>query len=365
MDFTSALYLGLSHPSETIRWKELTQGTPAALRPPEGAPAAERAFAALVGCERAQVFTSTLHAFSDLFAQIGERGGAVLYDDGVYPIARWGMERAERRGARVLPFAHHRPAALLARLRQLPSSIAHRWVVADGFCTGCTRPAPLVDYADLAHRYRARLLIDDTQAVGLYGKEPDRGAPYGRGGGGSLCRFPLERRDVVLVASLAKAFGAPLTMVGGPGAFMAPFCEASETLVHCSPPSAPSVTASLAALSWNTALGDGARARLATMVTALRRALAARGLRAEGGLFPMQRVLMPDLATANAVASEMARRHVRIVVQRLRCTQRVALTFIVTTRHSPPDLEEAAVVLEAAARRRCPPFVDNRSHMEA
>src|SRR6185295_17013425 len=65
MDFTSALSLGLSHPSETLRWKELTQGTPAALRPPEGAPAAERAFAALVGCERAQVFTSTLHAFSD------------------------------------------------------------------------------------------------------------------------------------------------------------------------------------------------------------------------------------------------------------------------------------------------------------
>ena len=79
----------------------------------------------------------------------------------------------------------------------------------------------------------------------------------------------------------------------------------------------------------------------------------------------VQRVLMPDLAAANAVASEMARRQVRVVVQRLRCSQRVALTFIVTTRHRLPDLEEAAVVLDAAARRRRETFVDNRSHMEA
>ena len=69
--------------------------------------------------------------------------------------------------------------------------------------------------------------------------------------------------------------------------------------------------------------------------------------------------------TLNAIAKELARRNVHAVVQRLRCTQRVALTFIVTLRHRPADFERAAVALSAAARCFRGSLVDARSHMEA
>src|SRR5262245_26450534 len=112
MDFTSALYLGIRHESESLRWNQLTTGTPAILRRvPEAATAAE-GLAALVGCERGVLLASTLHAFSDLFGSVGRSGAAILYDEGVYPIARWGMARAETHKVPILAFAHHDPAAL-------------------------------------------------------------------------------------------------------------------------------------------------------------------------------------------------------------------------------------------------------------
>ena len=48
------------------------------------------------GCEHAVAMTSTLHAFADLFGCTWRAPGAIFYDESVYPIARWGMERAER-----------------------------------------------------------------------------------------------------------------------------------------------------------------------------------------------------------------------------------------------------------------------------
>jgi hypothetical protein len=74
---------------------------------------------------------------------------------------------------------------------------------------------------------------------------------------------------------------------------------------------------------------------------------------------------MDDLATAAALSEEMARRHVKTVVQRSRCTGRVSLTFIVTARHGEAELHHAVVALTAAARGRCGSFFDIPSHMEA
>ena len=67
LDFTSALYLGLRHPSPSLRpWPGLTTGKPAALQPAPGSAAIAGEFAALVGCERATPAASTLHLFWDL-----------------------------------------------------------------------------------------------------------------------------------------------------------------------------------------------------------------------------------------------------------------------------------------------------------
>ena len=68
LDFTSALYLGLRHPSRSLRaWPALTAGQPAALESPARRFGVARQLAALQGCERATLLPSTLHLFWDLF----------------------------------------------------------------------------------------------------------------------------------------------------------------------------------------------------------------------------------------------------------------------------------------------------------
>jgi 8-amino-7-oxononanoate synthase len=74
LNFTSALYLGLRHPSWSLRpWAQLTTGAPAALAPPPGARMVADMLAALQGCERAALAPSTLHLFWDLFGMVGSR----------------------------------------------------------------------------------------------------------------------------------------------------------------------------------------------------------------------------------------------------------------------------------------------------
>ena len=53
-DFTSALYLGLTHEAGTLKtWNQLTTGKPAALKDPPGALALAAELAALTGQEAA------------------------------------------------------------------------------------------------------------------------------------------------------------------------------------------------------------------------------------------------------------------------------------------------------------------------
>jgi 8-amino-7-oxononanoate synthase len=368
VDFTSALILGLTHPSESLSWTELTTGTPAALRRSDLAVRAAREFAGLVGCQGALVLSSTLHAFSDLFGELWTAPAAVLHDDAVYPIARWQMQRAEQRGARVVSFRHLDADDLERRLKQLPppTTSGAPWVVTDGFCAGCARPAPLDDYAALLRRWGGLLMVDDAQAIGLHGRAPTAAAPYGRGGGGSLARCPLPAgTPVVLVASLAKALGAPLAMLAGTQSFIERFEARSETLVHCSPPPAPSLAAARRALALSAAEGDALRARLARRVHRFRHELQARDIMVRPGLFPMQRVPLPDAPTAIALHQALARRGVRAVVRRSRCNDEVSLTFIVTARHGEEEIHDAAVALAAVARRYRRSLTPVRSNLEA
>jgi 8-amino-7-oxononanoate synthase len=349
VDFTSALYLGFRHESRSLRFAALTTGTPAALHCPPAAKAAADAFAKLTGCASAVAMTSTLHAFMDLFGQVGRRQ-VLLHDDAVYPVVSWGLERAERRGARLVPFRHLDPAALARRLSDLGASAARAWVVTDGLCAGCGRLAPLDEYAALARQCGGRLVVDDTQAIGVLGDAPTAEAPLGRGGGGSLRRWGLAGGDLILVASLAKAFGAPLAMVAGGGPVIEKLAARSDTLTHCSPPSAASLAAAQNALAENAVHGDRLRAKLVARVQTLRRALRRRGIAPAGGLLPVQRVGVRTLDAALALQAALARRGIRVLIVRARCTGAIAITFITTARHGEAELHTAAGALAAAAR---------------
>src|SRR5580693_5658658 len=89
-DFTSALYLGFEHASWSLPgWARLTLGKPAALEEVPGTFRVQRELAALIGCERVLMGSSTLHLFCDLFGMLARRNVALWIDEATYPIARW------------------------------------------------------------------------------------------------------------------------------------------------------------------------------------------------------------------------------------------------------------------------------------
>jgi 8-amino-7-oxononanoate synthase len=362
VDFSSALYLGMRHGSRDFpAWRSFTTGVPAALEETAAADAVARRLAALQGCEAATLLPSTLHLFWDLFGVLARDISEVLMDAGAYPISRWGAERAAGLGVPVRSFRHHAPAALR---RALERSTRHRGgdgrpvVLADGFCPGCGQPTPLREYLEAVRQYGGMLVVDDTQALGIFGS-PAIEAPYGRGGGGSLRRLSIAGPDVLLGCSLAKGFGVPVAALSGAREAIRSFRARSRTRVHCSPPSIPVVHAAAHALGLNHKQGDALRAELAQRVSRLRRGFRENGLRLVGGLFPVQTLPASGRIDAAALHAHLQARGIQTVLHRARRGSPPLVSFVVNATHSTDDIDRAAAAVAEVARpnatgsRRC------------
>jgi 8-amino-7-oxononanoate synthase len=346
LDFTSALYLGLRHDARTLRpWPQLTLGIPAALGEPPGARELAAKLAALQGCERATLGPSTLHLFWDLFGTLAGESWAIYVDEGAYSIMQWGVERAAARGVRVHTFGHHDADDLrrrvfrdvLARLRPI--------VAADGFCPDCGEPAPIGAYLREVRRFDGYLVLDDTQALGILGHSPDLEAPYGRNGGGSLRHANVGGPDVVLVSSLAKGFGVPLAVSSGSKAMIRNFESRSETRVHCSPPSVAVIHAAQHALALNEKCGDALRLRLARLILRFRKRVAQIGLSTIGGLFPVQTLASSHQLDAAALYGRLMALGVRTVLRRAGGGADARISFLITVRNTPEEIDRAGGAL--------------------
>jgi 8-amino-7-oxononanoate synthase len=349
LDFTSSLYLGMRHPSRALApWEWLTTGVPAALREPPPAARVAAGLAELERCERAILARSTLHAFVDTFETLVRPGAGVLVDAGAYPIARWGIERVAGRGQPVATFAHHDPGALERALDHPAMRSRRSLVVSDGFCPGCGGAAPLAAYLALAERRGGLLIVDDTQALGVLGREPGPGDPYGHGGGGTLAWSGLGGPSVLVVGSLAKGFGVPIAVLAGPAGVIGRIEAQGPTRSHASPPSAADLHAAAHALALNARDGRRRRRRLAQLVLRLRRRLGAHGIGLVGSRFPVQSLpALPDPAAAG-VHDRLLAAGVRTVLQRPRCAPGATVTLLVNAGHRRRDVDRAADALAAA-----------------
>ena len=346
LDFTSALYLGLRHPSWSLRpWSQLTTGVPAALAStPDAQPVAYQ-LAQLQGCEHGVLGTSTFHLFWDLFGILGRRPVVVYVDAGVYPIARWGVERAAARGVRVREFAHHDAEELRSRLKQDGRGRLRPLLVTDGFCLGCGKPAPLSAYLDSLRACGGGLIVDDTQALGIFGYSPSPEAPYGQQGGGMLPQLQIAGPDVLAISSLAKGFGAPVAVLSGSRAAVEEFKAGSETRVHCSPPSLAVIRAAEHALRVNRKQGDRLRLRLAHLVTRFRDRAQKAGFQFTGGLFPVQTLAPLSKSDTLHLHDRLLHRGIRTILRRTPHGHGPRISFVITARHTPEAIDHAVTAL--------------------
>lgn len=341
IDFTSSLYLGFQHPSDALDpWSSLTTGKPAALGTPAPSAVVAKNLAELQGCEAATLLPSTLHLYLDLFEMLRHDGIRIFIDSGAYPIARWAVERVAALGMPVHRLPHFDAGAAEEAL-----AIAGRYrpvIVADGFCPSCGRAAPLATYLASAARRGGYVVLDDTQALGVWGAGAGARHAYGRGGGGSLSRAGARSPHVVLGSSLAKAFGAPVAALSATAPLIRRFEQHSGTRVHSSPPSLAVLRAAERALALNARDGDARRARLARLVRHFRRGLATMRLCLTRSLFPVQPLVVPHPLRIHQV---LARQGIETAVVRGCSGGSDKLVFVIRADHRQSDIDRALAAL--------------------
>lgn len=351
LDFTSSLYLGHWHENSSLKpWSQLTTGRPAVLGEVPGSETIAHQIARLQGCDQAILARSTLHLFWDLLGMFADERVAIFQDDGAYSIAQWGVERAEARGVPVYRFPH-KDVEALQRLLTRPAGGRRPVVVSDGMCIACGCAGHVKAYYEAVRRAGGLLVIDDTQALGILGEKHNTGAPYGRGGGGSLRYQNIFGPGVIVISSLAKAFGAPLAVLCGSRELVQKFKAKSRTRLHCSSPSSADIHAAQQALTLNATQGNAFRFQLAQRVQQFRRRLGEAGLDADGGLFPIQTLRLPAHLDPGQVHQELRALGIRSLL-RHGCEGEPRLSLLITARHSRNDIENAVQAIAKVANEQ-------------
>jgi len=363
LDFTSALYLGMQHPSESLRpWAQLTTGRPVALGVPINQRRVAHKLAKLIGCQSATLGASTLHLFWDFCGSLAREKVAIYVDSDTYPIARWGAERAAARGTPMRLFKHHDPDDLERLLNQQASRYRRPVVMTDGYCPACGAAAPLDEYLKRVRAYEGSLIIDDTQALGILGRSCRHDdTPYGRGGGGSLRWQNIQGPDIIVINSLAKGFGVPLAVLAGNRDIVKRFESNSETKIHTSPPSVVAVHAAEHAQALNKVRGESLRSRLAQRVTLFKQYLAELGIETMGELFPVQSLKPMPERHAWHIHQQLLDSGVQTVLQNSRRQGKVIISFLITSLHRFTDIERAVHSLDAVLRNS---RINSRRRME-
>lgn len=258
-----------------------------------------------------------------------------LMDAEAYPIAQWGLERFACQGNDVIRFKHHHPEHLRNLLKSRLNTSQRPIVVTDGWCTDCGRLAPLRAYLDCVRQYNGLLIVDDTQALGVLGNHPHPAQPYGIGGGGSLQYLQIDGPDIILISSLAKGFGAPMAVLGGSHRLITEFKGRSETRVHCSPPSWADIHAAAQALHINQRDGDRLRQTLFKRVRHFKQRLLAIGIQTKGGIFPVQKLLLPDSVNVQALHRNLRQAGLRtVLVEKTPGNKEPEIGFVLNANHS-------------------------------
>ncbi len=349
LDFTSSLYLGMRHPRALLRpWSQFTMGKPPALAEDGATRTVAATLAKLQGCDRASLLPSTLHLFIDLFEVLRHKGISLYVDAAVYPIVRWGAERAAARGVPLREIAHYDVASTRRLVKKDAAMGVRPVIVADGFCPSCGRLAPLRQYLQCVIPNDGYVVLDDTQALGIWGETPSPRNPYGVGGGGSLRLHATRSQRVILGSSLAKGFGVPVAVLGGSTRLIRHFERLSETRVHSSPPSVATVHAAEQALLTNGESGDALRRHLAQLVRHFRRQIRRVGIRSIDSRFPVQTIVVNGQRDPVRLQRILRAAGVRAVLLGGRDVPEPKVAFILNALHSTDDIDCATGILADA-----------------
>ncbi len=295
---------------------------------------------AFLGTEDTILYSSCFDANGGVFETLLTSEDAVISDELNHASIIDGIRISKARRFR---YKNCDLANLEAILREADATKARfKLIVTDGVFSMDGIIAPLREICDLAEKYGAIVMVDDSHAVGFIGKT-GRGTP-------ELC--DVHGRVDLVSGTLGKALGgASGGYISGRKEIVALLRQRSRPYLFSNSLAPVIVAGSIAALnllSGSTELRD----KLAKNTALFRAGLAAAGLLPKLGTHPIVPVMLGDAALAQTFAARMLARGVYVVSFSYPVVPMGAarIRAQVSAAHSEEDLEMAVAAFAAVNR---------------
>ncbi|MBM3853279.1 MAG: glycine C-acetyltransferase, partial [Verrucomicrobia bacterium] len=256
----------------------------------------ETRLSAFLGTEEAILFSSCFDANGGVFETLLAAEDAVISDELNHASIIDGIRLCKARRFR---YRNCDPADLEARLDEADAARARfKLIVTDGVFSMDGAIAPLREICDLADRYGALVMIDDSHAVGV----------LGRTGRGTHEHCGVLGRVDLISGTFGKALG------GASGGYVAGRRPIVDLLRQRSRPYlfsnslAPMVAATSQAALELVAKSSDLRDQLTANTAVFREGLAAAGFELKPGVHPIVPVMLGDAALAQKFAAAMFER---------------------------------------------------------
>jgi glycine C-acetyltransferase len=299
----------------------------------------EQRLAGFLHTDAAILYSSCFDANGGLFEVLLGADDAVISDELNHASIIDGIRLCKARRLRY----RNRDMADLEQQLIAAEGAGRRMIVTDGVFSMDGYLAPLAAICDLADRYDAMVMVDDSHAVGFVGP----------GGAGTPELFGVQDRVDVVSGTLGKALG------GASGGYIAAHAEIVELLRQRSRPylfsnavAPPVVAGSLAALEL-IAGGDEQRSILRRNTALFRELMTDADFDLLAGEHPITPVMFGDATIAGRIAEEMLAHGVYViafsypVVPAGKARIRVQLS----AGHSEADVRRCAAAFVAARSR--------------
>jgi glycine C-acetyltransferase len=298
----------------------------------------ERRIAHFLGTEDAILYGSCFDANGGLFETLLGPEDAVISDELNHASIIDGVRLCK---ATRLRYANRDMADLEAKLRESQAS-RHRLIATDGVFSMDGYVAPLDAIVELAERYQALVMVDDSHAVGFMGET----------GAGTPELFGVQDRVDIVTGTLGKALG------GASGGYTAAHKEIVEMLRQRSRPYlfsnslAPSITAAgIAMLDLLETSGELLQ-RLRENTAYFRSEMVARGFEIPESDHPIVPIMIGDAIEAAAMADRLLAEGIYVrafsypVVPRGKARIRTQMS----AAHSRDDLDQAITAFAKVRR---------------
>jgi len=298
----------------------------------------EAAIARFLGMEDAVLYTSCFDANGGLFETLLDEPDVVISDALNHASIIDGIRLCRARRERYA----HADMADLERILKASASARTRLVVTDGVFSMDGDVAPLAGICDLADRYGALVVVDDSHATGFFG-------PTGRG---TPEHCGVSGRVDVITSTLGKALGgASGGFTAGPAEIVALLRQRSRPYLFSNTLPPALVAAGLAGLRLLSESTER-RDRLAANTRWFRRAMTEAGFGLRSGEHPIVPIMLGDARLAHRMAADLFDEGLYVVgfshpvVPRDQARIRVQIS----AAHEPAHLERAVAAFAKVGR---------------